>query len=260
VDSYGGGICQVSTTLYNAALKAEMDITARSNHTMIVTYVEPSKDAAIAEGSMDMAFVNNTDAPIYIEGYTTGATITFTIFGHDTRDPARSIEFESRVLQTIEPSGIQMYPDTTQYIGYLNQTNTPHTGYSAELWKNIYYDGVLQDSVQVNSSYYQAVGTIYSVGVKSYYPSVTQAMYQAIAMNSLEAVQGVMRNGNPPAQTQNTAGTTDTSAQNTDAGAADAGTGTAGGDPSAINVTTSDSTTAVVDDSGDMDDNISYVN
>jgi hypothetical protein len=112
----------------------------------------------------------------------------------------------------------------------------------------------------VNSSYYQAVGTIYSVGVKSYYPSVTQAMYQAIAMNSLEAVQGVMRNGNPPAQTQNTAGTTDTSAQNTDAGAADAGTGTAGGDPSAINVTTSDSTTAVVDDSGDMDDNISYVN
>ena len=48
IDSYGGGICQVSTTLYNAALKAEMDITARSNHTMMVNYVEPSKDAAIA--------------------------------------------------------------------------------------------------------------------------------------------------------------------------------------------------------------------
>ena len=255
VDSYGGGICQVSTTLYNAALKSEMDITARSNHTMIVTYVEPSKDAAIAEGSMDMAFVNNTDAPIYIEGYTTGATITFTIFGHDTRDPARSIEFESRVLQTIEPSGIQMYPDTTQYIGYLSQTNTPHTGYSAELWKNIYYDGVLQDSVQVNSSYYQAVGTIYSVGVKSYYPGVTQAMYQAISMNSLEAVQNVMRNGNPPPQTQNTAATD----QNTGTGT-DAGTGTPEGDPGAINVTTSDSTTAVMDDSGDMDDNIAFVN
>ncbi len=51
VDSLGGGICQVSTTLYNAVLRAELEVTERYNHSMIVTYVDPSADAAIAESS-----------------------------------------------------------------------------------------------------------------------------------------------------------------------------------------------------------------
>ena len=68
VDSLGGGICQVSTTLYNAVLLAELEVTERYNHSMNVGYVDPSADAAIAESSgKDFKFVNNTDAPIYIE-------------------------------------------------------------------------------------------------------------------------------------------------------------------------------------------------
>ena len=71
VDSIGGGICQVSTTLYNAVLRAELEVTERHNHSMIVTYVDPSADAAIAESSgKDFVFVNNTDYPIYIDGHT----------------------------------------------------------------------------------------------------------------------------------------------------------------------------------------------
>ena len=50
VDSLGGGICQVSTTLYNAVLLSELEVTQRSNHSMIISYVKPSMDAAIAEG------------------------------------------------------------------------------------------------------------------------------------------------------------------------------------------------------------------
>ena len=100
VDSYGGGICQVSTTLYNAVLKAELEVTARSNHTMVVNYVDLSKDAAIAEGVMDLAFVNTTDAPIYIVGYAYGGTLSFTIYGHETRPANRSIEFVSETTST----------------------------------------------------------------------------------------------------------------------------------------------------------------
>ena len=51
VDAYGGGICQVSTTLYNAVIRAELEVTERSGHSMIVGYVDPSADAAIAESS-----------------------------------------------------------------------------------------------------------------------------------------------------------------------------------------------------------------
>ncbi len=202
IDSYGGGICQVSTTLYNAALKAEMDITARSNHTMMVSYVEPSKDAAIAEGSMDMRFVNNTDAPIYIEGYCTGGQITFVIFGHETRPENRTIELQSRTLATMEPSGYSLYPDATQAVGYVAQTQSPHTGCQAELWKVIYVDGVQTDEVRINSSYYQSVGTIYSVGVMTTNAAVQQALYGAIGSNNLEAVQQIIKTGSAAANNQ----------------------------------------------------------
>ena len=214
VDSYGGGICQVSTTLYNAVLKAELDVTARSNHTMIVGYVDPSKDAAIAEGIMDMAFVNNTDSPVYIYGYCWGGTITFTIYGHETRPSNRSIEFESKVTSQTDPTGTQLVADTSQTVGYVNQIQSPHTGYTAELWKNVYVDGVLTDSVQVNNSTYQAVGTIFDVGVVSDSQTVTQAMYQAIASGDINQVQNVIKYG--------TTAQTETTAQ-TDASGAEAG-------------------------------------
>ncbi len=213
IDSYGGGICQVSTTLYNAALKAEMDITARSNHTMMVTYVEPSKDAAIAEGVMDMRFVNNTDAPIYIQGGCHGGQITFIIYGHETRPENRTLEFESRTIATMDADGYSLYPDATQPVGYIAQTQSPHTGCQAQLWKHIYIDGVETDEVLVNESYYQSVGTIYSVGVMTDNTSVQQALYGAIGSNNLDAVQQIIRTGTAaaqPAQGQNqTAGDVD---------------------------------------------------
>ena len=219
IDSYGGGICQVSTTLYNAALKAELDITARSNHTMLVTYVEPSKDAAIAEGVMDMRFVNNTDAPIYIEGGCYGGQITFVIYGHETRPENRTIEFESRTIQTMDSGGYSLYPDATQPVGYIAQTQSPHTGCQAQLWKHIYVDGIETDEVLVNESYYQSVGTVYSVGVMTPNAAVQQALYAAIGSNNLEAVQQIIKTGSAapaqpdtnqnPAQNQNTAGDID---------------------------------------------------
>ena len=59
VDSLGGGICQVSTTLYNAVLLAELEIVERAPHSMIVNYVEPSSDAAIAGTYKDFKFKND---------------------------------------------------------------------------------------------------------------------------------------------------------------------------------------------------------
>ena len=66
VDSIGGGVCQVSTTLYNAVLKAELEVVERSPHSMVVSYVKPSMDAAIAGDYKDFKFRNDTEVPIYI--------------------------------------------------------------------------------------------------------------------------------------------------------------------------------------------------
>ena len=84
VESFGGGICQVSTTLYNAVLNAELEITQRYNHSMIVTYVDPAADAAIAGTYKDFRFKNNYDFPIYIEGVYKNRNITFNIYGVET--------------------------------------------------------------------------------------------------------------------------------------------------------------------------------
>ncbi len=78
----GGGICQVSSTLYNACLLAGMEITERSNHGLAVAYVPLGRDATVAYGIQDFKFKNNTDSPIYIRCVTSGGKITVNIYGN----------------------------------------------------------------------------------------------------------------------------------------------------------------------------------
>lgn len=223
VDSYGGGICQVSTTLYNAVLKSELEVDARSNHTMLVGYVDPSKDAAIAEGLMDLVFTNDKEYPIYIVGSAYYGTLNFTIFGVETRPANRTISFESRVISQTDPAqNIKLVAKTDQNIGYLYQAQTPHQGMTAELWKNIYVDGELTDTVQVNSSYYQESPAIYEVGVVSSNQAAVSAMYTAIANNDLSQVQNIITYGVQPQTEAPQTQAPQTDAPQTDAAQTDA--------------------------------------
>ncbi len=206
VDSYGGGICQVSTTLYNALLKAEIEIDARSNHTMLVSYVDPSKDAAIAEGVMDLVFTNDKDTPIYIAGSAYYGTLTFTIYGQETRPSNRTLQFRSEVISQTDPlTNIQLVAKTDQNVGYLAQVQTPHQGTEAVLWKDIYIDGVLSETVQVNSSSYQATPAIYEVGVVTSNTTLSSALYTAIGQNNLTQVQALISGASTQTQSETTA-------------------------------------------------------
>lgn len=165
VDSIGGGVCQVSTTLYNAVLRAELEIVERANHSMIVGYVEPAMDAAIAGTYKDLKFKNNTDAPIYIEATTVGRTITFTVYGHETRDTEnRKVEFVSEVLQVINPTGEKVTKDPTLPNTYRRVTQSAHRGYKAKLWKVVYENGVEVSREEVNYSSYAAEPAYVTVG------------------------------------------------------------------------------------------------
>ena len=186
VDSLGGGICQVSTTLYNAVLRAELEITQRSNHSMIVNYVKPSEDAAISGTEKDMCFVNNTDYPIYIEGFTTSDKhITFTIYGCETRDPGRKVSFESKVLSKTEPTGEKVIGDSSQGVGYIS-VQSAHTGYTAELWKVVTVNGKEESRTLVNSSKYNAVPRTASVGTATSNPAAASAISAALATGSID--------------------------------------------------------------------------
>ena len=111
VDSMGGGICQVSTTLYNALLLSEVEITERYAHSMLVSYVEPSMDAAIADDVKDLKFRNNKEDPIYIESVLSDGNVGFNIYGKETRPENRSIEFESETIETTESDEIPLRGD-----------------------------------------------------------------------------------------------------------------------------------------------------
>ena len=209
VDSIGGGICQVSTTLYNAVLLSELQVDERHNHSMIVNYVEPSMDAAIAESSgKDFVFTNNTDYPIYIEGYTSNKKITFTIYGVETRDSNRKVTYESEVLETISPGGEVINQDPSQPIGSVT-IQSAHTGYKARLWKVVTVDGEEVSREQVNSSSYKMTPRTATVGTATDNESAYNELQAAIATGSIDQVRSVaqaLANGQSTSTTTETTG------------------------------------------------------
>lgn len=191
VDSLGGGICQVSTTLYNAVLLSELEVTERHNHSMIVTYVDPSADAAIAESAgKDFKFVNNTDHPIYIDGHCENKNITFTIYGVETRSAEREVIYESKVLSVINPDHEIINTNVAMPIGQV-VVQSAHIGYKAELWKVVKENGAEVSREQINSSSYKMVPRTATVGLSTNDVNAYNEMLAAVATNSIDHCKNV---------------------------------------------------------------------
>ena len=81
VEGVGGGVCQVSTTLYNAALLSGLKIDEYHPHSLAVGYVPPSRDAMVSGSSCDLKITNTAETPIYIRGNSSNGSVTFQIYG-----------------------------------------------------------------------------------------------------------------------------------------------------------------------------------
>lgn len=158
VQEYGGGICQLATTLYNTALLAEVYISKRSNHSMTVNYTYWGLDATINDGgSKDLELTNDFDFPIYIEAYHNGGgKVTYTIWGKETRPSNRTLKFYGVTLSeeyledeiTVDPN---MAPGTEEV-----KQATSYPKATAEAYKEIYVDGVLEERIKLHTDKYQA--------------------------------------------------------------------------------------------------------
>ncbi|MBO6134067.1 MAG: VanW family protein, partial [Lachnospiraceae bacterium] len=190
VESLGGGICQVSSTLYQAVLRAELQVDQRSNHSMVVDYVPHSGDAAIAGTTKDFKFTNNTKYPIYIAGSTGGKEITFTIYGVDERPDNRTLDFESIDTATEEPEGVKVIGDPGQNAGFAKLQGA-HTGYSSEFWKIIKVDGKEESRERVNKSYYKATPKTLTLGTATDNPITKSAISAAIASQDIDYARAV---------------------------------------------------------------------
>jgi len=164
VVSIGGGICQTSSTLYRALLEAELKIVTRTNHSMSVSYMPMGFDATLAGNYIDMKFENSSDLPILLETIIEGNTLTVNVYGHETRDPARRIEYTAELVATIEPPPEIVIEDPTLPLGERVVESAAKTGYQYKVYKTVYMNNSFVEKVHVNNSNYRTVAAEVRVG------------------------------------------------------------------------------------------------
>lgn len=168
VDGIGGGICQVSTTLYNAALLSNMEIVERKNHSMPSDYVSLGRDATISGDYIDMKFKNNNKYPIYIYGEVKGNQVKFSIYGKK-ENPSRSIKIKTEIVKRIEPQ-IKIIKDKTLPIGTEIMEKKPKTGYVVKSYRVVMENGKEVFIEPLYTDTYKVSDGVKRVGTKSVQP------------------------------------------------------------------------------------------
>lgn len=188
VETYGGGICQVSTTFYGAVREAELEVVTRNCHSMIITYVPPSQDAAISEsGGKDFQIRNNKNYPIYIEGYCDGSNAYFNIYGKEEDDPGHEVKYETEIT-AVNVQNTTWVPDASRPLGQMSTTVGGHTGYSAKLWKIVYENGEEVSRTVYNNSKYNPSNRTVVVGIASEDPNLSAIMLQAVSTQDVNTI------------------------------------------------------------------------
>jgi len=153
VPEFGGGLCQVSTTLFRATMNAGLKITARQNHSYRVSYYEPpvGMDATIYSPAPDFKFVNNTQGSILIYGHIEGTKITFDIYG--TKDN-RQVSITDPVIYSVTNPPEPIYTDDPSLApGEVKKTDTAHPGAKAYFYYKVVKDGKEIINEKFTSSY-----------------------------------------------------------------------------------------------------------
>jgi len=156
-DGLGGGICQVSSTIYAAALRADMQINERRNHTYIVSYVPKGEDATVVWGSTDFRFTNNTDMPIRLEMSYDKSTVSAKIYG--TAAKKKTVKLETNILSTV-PFETVYQDDPTLAPGETKVKNNGFTGYTTETYRVVYVNGIEVSRSLENKSVYRKLDKV----------------------------------------------------------------------------------------------------
>lgn len=149
----GGGICQVSSTLYNAALRSGLEIVERRNHSLPVSYLPKGLDATFAEGYINFRFRNNTGKYLIIKAGVSGRSLTIKLFG----------TFPENVTYSVESRTVKVLPPTDKYVsdpslprGGSRVLQQGKTGYVVESYITRYVDGKAEERKLLSRDTYYA--------------------------------------------------------------------------------------------------------
>lgn len=164
VEDIGGGVCQVATTLYNAILRAELDIVQRHNHSARVGYADIGFDATLAGTWYDLKFRNTTPQPLLITTEMRGGQLHISLHGYETRPAERTLRFISERTATEAPPPYKEIIDAALLPNERVLTLAAADGYTYEAFKLVYLHGKMVERVRVNTSTYRPLQGVVRVG------------------------------------------------------------------------------------------------
>jgi vancomycin resistance protein YoaR len=161
VPGTGGGVCQVSTTLYNACLRAGLTINYARPHSLPVSYVPPSCDAMVSNVN-DLIIKNETDSAFFIKTQADGAVLSVYVYGDDTTNGS-VFKIKSVVERRIECNEYEEVVDHTLLPGERKVIKTPKAGLVSSAYIEYYKNGVPVGSKKIRQDYYRAQKGVISV-------------------------------------------------------------------------------------------------
>jgi len=172
VKGAGGGVCQASTTLYNALLLADLEILEVNHHSLPASYVPLSCDAMVSEGVADLKFKNPFDTPVYIKTFGDEKTVTVEIYGKPLSE-GEEIRTRAEFVKVLLHGGDQIVPDTngefSQYVLYKGEyyrQKYPREGYESKAYLDFYQNGELVESKEIRHDFYPAQNGIVVEGTE----------------------------------------------------------------------------------------------
>nr|WP_300001831.1 VanW family protein [Tissierella sp.] len=164
----GGGICQTSTTLYNALLRADLTVTERSHHSITSAYIDKVLDAVVAGYYLDLKFKNDFDYPIYISSGISGKSVTFKIYG-DKENMNYTIQMQPQITKVI-PHKVTEIVKKDLKPGERKLEQAGRDGYQVTTYKHKIRDGKIIETKKMSSDYYRERETIYHIGPEAVKP------------------------------------------------------------------------------------------
>lgn len=161
----GGGVCQVSTTLYRAIMGAGIKSTERHNHSLKASYSDFGLDATVAWGYLDYKFKNTYNFPIYIEGYTTSNQVVFNIYGNKSGKGTKTYNVVAEMVKTLEPE-VKTVNDPTLNEGQVVWDTQPITGYVVKSYRVTYENDIQISKEAIGTDTYAKVDGVKKVGTK----------------------------------------------------------------------------------------------
>ena len=159
VQEPGGGVCQVSSTMYNVLLNLGIDPTQRKNHGMKVAYLPPGMDAVIYAPNLDLRFINPFDTPLYITASADGETLTFNVYGNEDALGGYSYKYEQEVY-AVDEAVIKEIKDKTIPKGAIVLDPTPKDGSKVRVYKITYKNGKqISRKLYTDNTYRRSDGT-----------------------------------------------------------------------------------------------------